>query len=378
MNPEFVMTDTYNITWLSEDECWQAVLSRDVSFDGNFVYAVRSTGIYCRPSCSSRKPRREKVLFFALPDIAEQAGFKPCKRCSPDLINPRLPQLELVRDICRYIQTHLSESLTLKALGIRFAISPSHLQRQFKSVVGISPAEYAEASRMDRVKAALRGGCPINSALYEAGFGSSSRLYSKSASQMGMTPRSYRNGGQGSEVHYTVVQCPLGLMLVAATERGICAVKFGDVEGELEQGLSSEFSQAHISRDDMAFREWVSVILRHVEGKQPHLDLPLDVRATAFQKQVWQALQAIPYGETRTYGEIAAELGMPGAARAIGHACATNPVSVIIPCHRVVRSDGGLGGYRWGLARKEALLRQEGAGREHQDGEESKASYRRR
>jgi AraC family transcriptional regulator of adaptative response/methylated-DNA-[protein]-cysteine methyltransferase len=252
------------------------------------------------------------------------------------------------------------------------------LQRQFKSVVGISPAEYAEASRMDRVKAALRGGCPINSALYEAGFGSSSRLYSKSASQMGMTPRSYRNGGQGSEVHYTVVQCPLGLMLVAATERGICAVKFGDVEGELEQGLSSEFSQAHISRDDMAFREWVSVMLRHMEGKRPHLDLPLDVRATAFQKQVWQALQAIPYGETRTYSEIAAELGMPGAARAVGHVCATNPVSVIIPCHRVVRSDGGLGGYRWGLARKEALLRQEGAGREHQDGEESKASYRRR
>jgi AraC family transcriptional regulator of adaptative response/methylated-DNA-[protein]-cysteine methyltransferase len=345
----------------SEADLWQAVMNRDARFDGTFVYAVQTTGIYCRPSCPSRKPAREHVDFFPVPEVAEQAGFRPCRRCRPDSVESGDPQVEQARAICRHIEAHLAEPLTLEELGRQFALSPFHLQRTFKQIVGISPQHYAEACRIGQVKAALREGDDISGAAYDAGFGSVSRLYDKADAQLGMTPGTYRANGQGTQVRYTISACPLGRLLVAATGRGICAVKIGSVDTEIEQELFAEFSQAEIRRDDQALHEWIEAILRNLDGLQPHLDLPLDVQATAFQKRVWQALQAIPYGETRSYSEVAEAIGQPGASRAVGRACATNPTALIVPCHRVVRKDGGSGGYRWGVERKEKLLQRERA-----------------
>ncbi|MEW5988667.1 MAG: bifunctional DNA-binding transcriptional regulator/O6-methylguanine-DNA methyltransferase Ada [Chloroflexota bacterium] len=340
---------------------WQAVLTRDENYDGLFVYAVRSTGIYCRPSCPSRKPHREQVAFYELPEAAERAGFRPCQRCRSDQITPGHPHLQLIQAVCRHIQTHFDEPLTLTSLGEQFATSPSHLQRVFTSVVGISPLQYTEECRMKHVKQALKNGEPITETIYSAGFGSSSRLYTKAIPQLGMTPRTYQKGGRGETIFYTTVACRLGYLVVAATGRGICAVRLGDSEAELTQDLVAEFSQATLVHDDQELQEWVASILGYLDGRQPHLNLPLDIQATAFQKQVWQALQAIPYGQTRTYSQVAQAIGRPDAVRAVAHACATNPTALVIPCHRVVRNDGHLAGYRWGLPRKEELLRLEGA-----------------
>jgi AraC family transcriptional regulator of adaptative response/methylated-DNA-[protein]-cysteine methyltransferase len=340
---------------------WQAVLNRDTQFDGTFVYAVRTTGIYCRPSCPARKPARRHVDFFPLPEVAERAGYRPCRRCRPDEVESGDPQVQQAREICRYIEAHLDRSLTLESLGAQFGLSPFHLQRTFKQVVGISPQQYAEACRMGQVKAALREGDDISGATYGAGFGSISRLYDKADAQLGMTPRTYQQDGAGMQIRYAVAPCSLGRLLVAATERGICAVKIGDADPDLEQALVAEFSRAQVRRDDAALRAWIEIILRNLDGQQPHLDLPLDVQATAFQRRVWQELQTIPYGETRSYGQLARAIGQPGASRAVARACATNPVALVVPCHRVVRSDGQLGGYRWGAERKEALLAQERA-----------------
>jgi AraC family transcriptional regulator of adaptative response/methylated-DNA-[protein]-cysteine methyltransferase len=344
---------------MNETQMWQAVLGRDSAFDGAFVYAVRSTGIYCRPSCPSRKPGRKQVGFFPLPEVAEQAGFRPCKRCRPHEVASVEPAVEQARRICRHIESNLDRNLTLEALGQEFHTSPYHLQRTFKQVVGVSPQQYLEACRMGRLRASLKAGQDISGSVYEVGFGSISRLYSKADAQLGMTPRIYRNGGLGMQVHYTIVPCSLGRLLVAATERGVCAVKLGDVDAALEHLLVGEFGQATLSRDDVVLKDWVEAILAYLDGKNPHLDLPLDVQATAFQRQVWQALQRIPFGETRTYSQIAALIGKPSAVRAVAHACATNPVVLIVPCHRVLRKSGELGGYRWGLARKAELLRWE-------------------
>jgi AraC family transcriptional regulator of adaptative response/methylated-DNA-[protein]-cysteine methyltransferase len=349
---------------IAEASLWQAVLNRDAQFDGTFVYAVQTTGIYCRPSCPSRKPARRHVDFFPLPEVAEQAGFRPCRRCRPDEADSGDPQVEQAREICRHIEAHLDESLTLEALGGQFGLSPYYLQRTFKQIVGISPQQYAEACRIGQVKAALREGDDISSAAYGAGFGSISRLYGKAGAQLGMTPLAYKENGRGAHIVYTVTPCPLGRLLVAATERGICAVKLGDADREIEQALFTEFSQAEIRRDDAALEGSIQDILRHLDGQQPHLDLPLDVRATAFQKRVWQELQTIPYGETRSYSEVARAIGQPEAARAVARACAANPAALIIPCHRVVRQDGHPGGYRWGAERKEALLQRERAASE--------------
>ncbi len=344
---------------MNETGYWQAVLQRDHNFDGAFVYAVRSTGIYCRPSCASRKPNPANVTFFPLPEIAEQAGFRPCKRCKPERAVARDPQVEQVRKICRYIETHLEDSLTLATLGNHIGQSPYHLQRTFKRVTGISPRQYAEACRMRQIKAALNEGDDVVGALYDAGYNSSSRLYGKAAAQLGMTPGEYRRGGPNVRVLYTTMTCFLGCLLVAATDKGICSVRIGDDEAALEDAFLREFAGADIERDDTGLSGWIGEILRHLEGTPPHLELPLDVQATAFQRRVWQALQAIPYGSTATYAEIAKAIGQPAAIRAVGRACATNPTALLIPCHRVVRSDGGLGGYRWGIERKEALLRRE-------------------
>jgi AraC family transcriptional regulator of adaptative response/methylated-DNA-[protein]-cysteine methyltransferase len=268
-------------------------------------------------------------------------------------------QVAIVQQACRYIETHLEEPLTLATLAAQVGHSPGHLQRMFKRVTGISPREYADACRLGRLKTRLKERKTVTTAMYEAGYGSSSRLYERAAAQLGMTPGTYQRGGRGMSLRYTVTDCPLGRLLLAATERGISAVYLGDRDSPLEEALQREYPAAEMTRDDTGLGEWLGDLLEHLAGRRPHLDLPLDVQATAFQRRVWQELQAIPYGQTRSYSEIAQQIGRPKAARAVARACATNPVSVVIPCHRVVREDGGLGGYRWGLERKEKLLGQE-------------------
>lgn len=344
---------------IAEENYWPAVLARDAQADGLFVYAVRSTGIYCRPSCPSRRPRPEQVAFYASPAAAEQAGFRACRRCRPGQSRAPDQQVEMVQQACAYIEAHLSESLTLAALGAHFGVSPYHLQRMFKRVTGVSPRRYSDARRLDCFKEQLRQGGAVTEALYEVGYGSSSRLYERAPAQLGMTPVIYRRGGWDTQICYTIVDCPLGRLLLAATERGICAVAMDGSDDVLETNLVAEYPSAAIRRDDASLAQWAALIVRHLRGDLPHLDLPLDVRATAFQARVWEALRAIPYGATRTYGEIAAAIGAPGAARAVGRACATNPASLVIPCHRAVGGDGALHGYRWGLERKRALLEQE-------------------
>ena len=326
-----------------------------------FVYAVRSTGIYCRPSCASRKPKRENVTFFKRPELAEKAGYRACKRCRPADELTTDPQLEKMHGLCRYIEANKGRYLTLAELGQRVGLSSSHLQRTFKKVVGVTPQAYLETCRLNAVKTALQQGDDISGATFEAGYGSSSRLYSKADAALGMTPKKYQQKGEEVRVNYAVTDCSLGKLLVAATEKGVCAVRLGDDIAELEAELFEEFSKADIRRDEVALSGWLETIVQHLEGKEPHLDLPLDVRATAFQKRVWQALQEIPYGETRSYGEVAAAIGQPSAVRAVAGACAANPTALLVPCHRVVRSDGNVSGYRWGVERKRQLLERESA-----------------
>lgn len=343
-----------------EEQYWQAILARDTHFDGVFVYAVRSTGIYCRPSCPSRKPHRAQVVFFPQTSAAEQAGFRPCERCRPQEPAGN-EQAQLVQAVCRYIETHLEDPVTLKVLSKQVNVSPYHLQRTFKRVMGMSPREYADTQRMQAFKAQLREGRDVTTALYEVGYSSSSRLYERAATQIGMTPATYRKGGRGMRIGYTIVDSPLGRLLVAATQRGICAVSLGDNDADLEQTLRAEYPAAEIARSDNGFQAWVQTILAYLDGRHPDLDLPLDVQATAFQWRVWQALREIPYGSTTTYSELARSLGQPNATRAVARACATNPVSLVVPCHRVVGTDGSLRGYRWGVERKRKLLEQEQA-----------------
>ena len=353
-----------------DDHRWRAVLARDRRFDAAFVYAVRSTSIYCRSSCPSRRPRREQVVFFPGPQAAEKGGFRACRRCHPDQQLPVDRQLELVRAACRHIRENQDGTPTLAQLSCALGVSPGHLQRVFKRLLGVTPRQYADACRQDRFKARLQSGWDITDAMYDAGYGSSSRLYEGSSGNLGMSPASYRRGAKGVRIAYSIVNCPLGRLLVAATVQGVCAVKIGGLEPdskpddqtELEADLRKEFPEAELCRDDAAFGDWIGAILQHLAGKLPDLDLPVDVRATAFQRQVWEHLRTIPYGETRTYQQVAEELGRPGGARAVGRACATNPVALVVPCHRVVRRDGTLGGYRWGIQRKEALLAQERSG----------------
>lgn len=344
---------------MQEDQYWQAVLTRDEELDGVFVYAVRSTGVYCRPSCPSRRPGREQVAFFARPEAAEEAGFRACKRCRPRELSSREEQVALVQQLCAYIEEHLERQLTLAELGEQAHLSPYHLQRVFKGVMGITPRQYAGACRMGQFKARLKEGETVTTALFDAGYSSSSRLYERVPDQLGMTPVTYRKGGAGMHIRYTIVKSPLGRLLVAATEKGICSVCLGDEDESLETALRSEYNAATIQRDDAELSEEVGALLRHLRGQQPDLDLPLDVQATAFQWRVWQELRAIPYGSTRSYSEIAQAIGQPQARRAVARACATNPAALVIPCHRVVRGDGAPGGYRWGIERKRRLLAQE-------------------
>ncbi|HSA93195.1 MAG TPA: bifunctional DNA-binding transcriptional regulator/O6-methylguanine-DNA methyltransferase Ada [Terriglobales bacterium] len=339
---------------------WEAVLARDPSRDGEFYFAVKTTGVYCRPSCASRRPRRENVVFFRRPDEAEGAGFRACLRCRPRSTgNPRQAR---VQEVCRYIESHLDEPVTLRTLGSVFQQSPFHLQRSFKSALGISPREYADSCRMERFKRQLQAGRSVTHAMYDAGYGSTSRLYERTASQLGMTPDAYRRGAIGTPIHFTCADSPLGRMLVAATPKGICAVRFGHSDAELEQGLRREYPFAVRKRDDGALAGYCKTLVDYLRGEKRDATLPLDIQATAFQRRVWRYLQAIPRGTTRSYGQVARALGQPSAARAVARACATNPVAVVIPCHRVTRGDGDLGGYRWGVRRKKTLLGMESSG----------------
>ncbi len=341
---------------LDTEHYWGAVLARDTHHDGSFVYAVRTTGIFCRPSCPSRRPQRDNVQFFTQISDATQAGFRPCLRCRPTEVDT---QVALIKQVCRVLDQADDAIPTLGELGTRFAISPAHLQRVFTRIVGVSPREYAQARRAERLRVELKNGNDVTTALYDAGYGSSGRAYSEAPSRLGMTPTAYRRGGAGTQIRFTTTSSPLGRLLVAATERGVCFVALGDQDAILEQALHSEVPLAQITRDESILAPWVAAIVAYLEGREPHLDLPIDVRATAFQEQVWQALREIPLGTTRTYGEIAQAIGKPGAARAVGQACGNNPVALIIPCHRVVAGSGAIGGYRWGSERKKALLEAE-------------------
>src|SRR5437868_6882349 len=349
------LTEVPDMSHASEIRQWEAVMSRDPNQDGRFVFAVSSTGVYCRPSCPSRRPRRENVTFFRKPDEAERAGYRACLRCRPRAISGNA-QMEMVKAVCRYIEQHLDEPVTLARLGEAFRQSPFHLQRTFKAVLGISPRAYADSCRMNQLKRNLQAGHSVTRALYDAGYSSSSRLYERTASQLGMTPDKYRRGAIAAPIRYTFTDSPLGRMLIAATAQGICAIQFADTDEELEQGLKHEFPFANRKRDDAAMNEWKVSLLHQMAGQKLNKALPLDIQATAFQRRVWAYLQSIPFGATRSYSQVAKAIGQPTASRAVARACATNPVAVAIPCHRVVRESGEMGGYRWGIERKKSLL----------------------
>jgi len=345
-----------------EENFWEALENRDTHMDGVFVFAVVTTGVYCRPSCPSRRPRRENVVFFQRRDAAERAGFRACRRCKPDRERARDAQAELVEKICRYLEDHLDEAVTLEGLGLQLGLSPFHLQRTFKHATGITPRAYADFCRLESFKGGLRKGRDVTTALYDAGYGSSSRLYERAASQLGMTPSAYRRGGAGLTIRYDLLDTPIGKLMVGATAKGVCAIQFADTAKELDESLRAEFPAADLRRDAAFLAPWATQLREHLEGRLQHLDVPLDIQATAFQRRVWEYLQTIPYGATRTYGAIAKAIRKPTAARAVARACATNPVAVAIPCHRVVRGDGDTGGYRWGAARKTKLLEMERRG----------------
>lgn len=349
------MSDALTITTtLDPEAAWAAVLSRDPRSDGGFVYAVASTGVYCRPSCPSRRPDRRRVAFFPTPAAAEAAGYRACRRCRP--ASASSPADERVERAVAFLEAHLDEPVTLARLGREVGLSPAHLQRGFKRRIGLSPKEYVDARRAERLKERLKGGDTVTDATYEAGYGAPSRLYEQAPARLGMTPGTFRRGGRGATVHYTLTASPLGRLLVAATERGVCAVMLGDDDDALTAALRAELPAATIARADAALAGPVAEALRYLGGEAPRLDLPLDLAATTFQWRVWKALTEIPPGETRTYGEIAVAIGAPGAARAVGRACAGNRVALAVPCHRAVPAGSGASGYRWGPERKRRLL----------------------
>ncbi|HET9180706.1 MAG TPA: bifunctional DNA-binding transcriptional regulator/O6-methylguanine-DNA methyltransferase Ada [Candidatus Angelobacter sp.] len=340
------------------DQRWALVLSRDSRADGHFVYAVRSTGIFCRPSCPSRRPRREQVEFFASPVAAQRAGYRACRRCMPLARNAQMTKIEAA---CRYIDQNVETMLKLDEIAASAGLSPFHFQRLFKRTLGISPRQYQQARRAGKFKQELHKQARITDAIYEAGYGSSSRAYENGGEQLGMTPTAFRRGGEGVKIRYTITLSELGKVLVATTPRGLCAVRFGNNEVELEKELRHEFSAAEIQRDEQALQSLAEKVRKLFSQPIPAASIPLDIQGTAFQQRVWNALRTIPHGETRSYAEIAKQIGKPKAIRAVANACASNPVAVVVPCHRVVAKSGGMAGYRWGVERKEALLRTERA-----------------
>src|SRR4030088_3112295 len=351
-----------NISAHAAARYWQATLARDSRADGSFVLAVRSTHIYCRPSCPARRPLQRNVTFFRTREEAEKEGYRPFLRCRPiEISGP----VALVQRAASHLAESSEEGVRLGVLARTLGTTQATLRRAFLRVTGLKPRELAEALRIKRFKAMLRAGKSIADALCEPGYESSSRVYERSDAQLGMTPSTYRKGGQGMKIGYTIAKSPVGKVLVGATERGVSAVYLGDAESTMIAALREEYPRAEIAPATDSFQRWVREIVQRIEGKQPRLELPLDLQATAFQRRVWNELQRISRGRTRTYSQVARSLGKPKAVRAVARACATNPVSIVVPCHRVIREDGTLAGYRWGLSRKEQLL-----ARERADGEE--------
>lgn len=346
---------------LSDERAWAATAERDRRFDGSFVYAVATTGIYCRPSCPSRRPKRENVGFFETVEEAEAAGYRPCRRCRPDRPGgtPTERAIERARE---HLARHRDETVTLAALAEVAGLSPHHLQRTFKRIVGSTPREYQASLRLEAFKREARSSNVLD-ATFAAGYGSSRALYEQAGRGLGMTPGAYRRGGRGVAIRYTVENSRFGLVLVAATDRGVCAVLLGDEETALVAELEEEFPGAsEIGRDDAGLSDWTAPIVAYLDGVHAHPSVSVELEGTDFQRRVWRALQQIPYGETRSYGEIAERMGRPGAARAVAGACARNRVALVVPCHRAVRGDGAPGGFRWGSGRKRELLRLEGGG----------------
>ncbi len=339
---------------------WQIVKAKNSEFDGAFFFGVSSTGIYCKPSCAARLPKRENTTFFASCAEAEGAGFRACLRCRPRAEVARSASAELVTRACKLIENSPGEESSLESLAAELSVSPSHLQRTFKETLGVSPKEFADALRLNNFKKQVRQ-TDVTTAMYESGFGSSRALYEKAAQNMGMTPATYRRGGKSLNISFTTAHTSLGTLLVAATEKGVCAVAFGDTAEQLEANLSKEFPAAELQPDDGKLRQHVRTIVEYLDERRRTLELPLDLQATAFQLRVWSELRRIPYGETRSYKEIAEGIGNAKAVRAVARACATNPVALVNPCHRVVGADGKLSGYRWGVERKQTLLDKEHA-----------------
>ncbi|KAA0592637.1 AraC family transcriptional regulator of adaptative response/methylated-DNA-[protein]-cysteine methyltransferase [Azospirillum lipoferum] len=341
-----------------ETDRWAALRRRDPAADGRFVYAVRSTGVYCRPSCAARAARPENVVFYATNAEAEQAGFRPCKRCRPDEPSQTDRRAEAVASACRLIEA-AEEAPQLEELAATAGMSPHHFHRIFKQVTGVTPRAYVQAHRAARVADALKQAGSVTEAIYEAGYGSSGRFYETAAARLGMTPTSYRKGGMGETIRFAVGVCSLGSILVATTDRGVCAILLGDDPDMLLRDLQDRFPKADLIGGDSGFEAIVAQVVGLVEAPGTGLALPLDIGGTAFQQRVWQALRAIPAGRTASYAEIANAIGEPAAVRAVARACGANPLAVAIPCHRVLRSDGGLSGYRWGVERKRDLLDRE-------------------
>jgi len=338
--------------------CWNAVLRKDRAANGSFVYAVRTTGVYCRPSCGARLPKRENVVFFATGVHAQQAGFRACMRCEPDAVHSGARHAHAVERVCRLIEAS-DQPMSLEHMALEANLSPHHFHRVFKALTGVTPKSYNDRVRSQRLRAALDRADRVTGAIYDAGFNSSSRFYERAQETLGMTPSQYRKGGEGLPIRTAHAQCSLGVVLVAATATGICAILLGDDAQALLQDLRMRFPHAQLLGTEPAFEQLVSRAIEAIEHPGTALELPLDIRGTAFQQRVWAALRGIPPGTTATYTEIAERLGTPKAVRAVAAACAANPIAVAVPCHRVVRRDGDLAGYRWGLERKRELLERE-------------------
>lgn len=342
----------------SSDPRWAAVLARDASADGTFWYSVETTGVYCRPSCGARAARPENIRFHASPTAAERAGFRACRRCKPNELSLAAKRAAQVADLCRWIEGS-GEPPSLDALAARAGMSPYHLHRVFKSVTGLTPKAYASAHRTRRVREKLTHSETVTAAIYESGYQSSARFYEEADHRLGMTPTAYRSGGTRTEIRFAVGECSLGAILVAASERGVCAILLGEDPDRLARDLQDQFPHASLVGDDAAFEQWMARVVGYIERPNVGLELPLDIRGTAFQERVWRALLDIPVGSTMSYQQIASRVGAPRSARAVARACAQNVLAVAIPCHRVVRNDGALSGYRWGVARKRELLDRE-------------------
>lgn len=348
---------------------WRAVATRDAAFDGRFVFAVRTTGVFCRPSCPARRPAPRNVAFFPSPADALRQGYRPCSRCLGRDISLGPAERALVHRLCRAIE-HAVQSgdaagadvpgrPTLHALARQSGLGPFRLLRLFRRVLGVTPRQYADAVRLRRFKSSLRQGGNVTSAIYDAGYGSSSRLYERAASQLGMTPGDFRRGAPGLEIRYSILDSPLGRLLVGATSRGVCAVMLGKPDAQLVRELAHDFPRAHLREDSHGVGAWARAVVARLRPGSAAADIPLDIRGTAFQRRVWEELRRIPAGHTRTYSEIARRIGSPRAVRAVARACATNSLSIVVPCHRVVGKSGSLTGYRWGVDRKQALLASE-------------------